>query len=159
MTQHHAPVPPAGYPPSATPRGTTAAAVGIALGGIAILVLGFWLGTRERTPAIPQLTLIEPRPGAVVERPVELIFDVHRSRMRVGPGGWGVGAIHIHAWVDGVEIMPAAADIEYIGAPARYRWRLPRVEPGERSIRIGWSDIQHRELGDGGSGTVEVIVR
>lgn len=138
--------------------GTLPAIIGFAIAGAGILALGLWLGTRERAPVVPQLTLVAPVEGDAVGRPVELVFDVTPARMRVGPGGWGVGALHIHAWIDEREIMPAAADIEYIGSPARYRWTIEGVEPGERTARVGWSDSRHRAVVEGMSERVRFTV-
>jgi hypothetical protein len=146
-------------PPPPGSGGTLPAIIGLALAGIGILVLGLWLGTRERAPAIPQLTLVTPAAGEALDRPLELVFDVSPSRLRIGPGGWGVGTLHIHAWIDELEIMPAAADIEYIGSPARYRWVIQGIEPGERTARVGWSDSRHRAVADGTSETVRFTVR
>jgi hypothetical protein len=143
----------------AGPSGTLPAIIGLALAGIGILALGLWLGTRERVPAVPALTLVTPAAGEAVDRPLVLVFDVSPTRLRIGPGGWGVGTLHIHAWIDEREFMPAAADIEYIGSPARYRWVIDGVEPGERTARVGWSDAQHRPVAAGMSDTVRFTVR
>jgi hypothetical protein len=145
-------------PPAATAASTRVAVIGLALGGLFILALGFWLGSRPRTPAIPALTIVEPAAGAVIDRPIELVFDVDHGRLRVGPGGWGVGTIHVHAWIDGRELMPAAADIEPIGE-ARYRWTIAHAEPGERALHIGWSDLYHQPIAEGMSATVRVTIR
>jgi hypothetical protein len=139
--------------------GRIAAIVGFALGGVLILALGFWLGTRPRTPAIPQLTLVEPSPGEVVDQPLVVIFDVAGARIRIGPGGWGYGTLHLHVWVDELEIMPGPDDIEYVGPPARYRWTLSPVAPGERALRIGWSDIRHRPIEEGASAAARITIR
>jgi hypothetical protein len=135
------------------------ALIGFLLAGAGILALGLWLGSREAAPRVPQLTLAEPTAAATVDRPLVLVFDVDRRRMRLGPGGWGVGQLHIHAWIDDREIMPAAADIEFIGSPARYRWTISGALPGERTARVGWSDLQHRPVQEGVSETVRFTVR
>jgi hypothetical protein len=139
--------------------GLVPAVIGFILAGVGILALGLWLGLRERTPATPQLTLVAPTASEAVDGPVYLLFDVDRSRMRIGPGGWGIGQLHVHAWVNGREIMPAAADIELVGNPSRYRWTLGVLPPGEHTVRVGWSDVRHREVEAGSSEVVHFTVR
>jgi hypothetical protein len=146
-------------PPPRHHTGNTIAVIAFALGGVLILALGLWLGSRTPAPAIPQLTLVEPSAGAVLSQPVELIFDVHNARIRIGPGGWGYGTMHVHAYVGSLEIMPGPDDIEFIASPSRYRWTLPALAPGEHEVRIGWSDLYHLPVEEGGSERVRVTVR
>jgi hypothetical protein len=139
--------------------GQRAAVIAFMLGGVLILALGFWLGTRPRPPAAPQLTLVEPAPGALVDQPVQLVFDVDRARIRIGPGGWGYGTMHLHVMIDDFEVMPGPDDIEYVGSPSRYRWTLPATRPGERTLRLIWSDLQHQPVAEGASDAVRVRIR
>jgi hypothetical protein len=148
----------ADYPPQ-QPLGKAAAIAFLMISGVFILALGLWLGTRPQRPTVPQLTLVEPRDGAAVDTPVELIFDVDRARIRIGPGGWGYGTMHLHVLVDGLEVMPGPDDIEYVGSPSRWRWTLPPVAPGERSLHLFWSDLRHRPVEDGAAETIRVHVR
>jgi hypothetical protein len=55
--------------------------------------------------------------------------------------------------------MPAAADIELVGNPSRYRWTLGVLPPGEHTVRVGWSDVRHREVEAGSSEVVHFTVR
>lgn len=149
------PAPPTGGRPNILPVVIT-----FLIGGALILTLGFWAGSRERGPAkeiVPQLTLIEPTDGAVVGQPLELLFEAP-ARLGMGPGGWGTRRLHLHALVDGVEIMPAATDIQAVGEN-RYRWVLSNISPGRHEIRLQWAGLDHRPISEGASETVVIEVR
>ena len=61
--------------------------------------------------------------------------------------GWGTGRLHLHAWVDGVEHMPAAADIRALDGNT-YVWTLSNIQPSMTRLRLylAWSDAAHRPL-------------
>lgn len=58
------------------------------------------------------------------------------------PGGWGSRGYHIHARMDGRELMPGPQDIRR--AEGEYLWTLPStVATDAGSIRLFWSDLDH----------------
>lgn len=137
--------------------------VAFILGGALILGFGFWSGGRERgskgaaDAAPPGIVLIEPGAGAVHRGAVPLLFETTQS-LRLTPAGWGAGDAHLHAMVDGVELMAGRGDLEEVG-PRRYQWTLRRLEPGSHEIRLFWSGADHRPLPDGASAAVVVEIR
>lgn len=104
-----------------------------------------------------EIVLLRPAQGAEVSGPVELIFETP-APLTLGPRGWMAGEHHLHASVDGRELMPGAAEVESVGAQ-RFRWVIPPLEPGERTLRLYWSDPSHRPLSEGASQEVRVRAR
>ncbi len=166
QTNESAPPPSAPRPSPPSPAGpsVTSTVVGILMVGITVLVLGFWVDARRGAGAgagnpvgPPQIVLVEPEAGAVVGSRVPVLFEVP-AQLRPGPGGWQTGRLHIHATVDGRELMPGREDIERVGA-SRYRWTLPPLQPGAYTLQLFWSDPAHRPIEEGASATVSVEVR
>jgi hypothetical protein len=131
---------------------------------LAALLLGFawWaneagLRAGAEARAVPDIVLVEPADGSLVEGSVDLVFETD-AELRRGPAGWEVRGHHIHAAVDGVELMPGADDIARLGGN-RYTWRVRPLNPGTRELRLFWSDRNHREIADGASRTVRVESR
>jgi len=121
---------------------------------------------------IPQLTLLEPREGTVVQGPIEFTFEVG-GPFRPGPDGWGVGPLHIHMvqgrreymprfgplhihMVQGRrEYMPRFDDIRQVAA-GRYVWTMPPFADGEHTFRLVWATDTHGAIPDGASEPVTV---
>jgi hypothetical protein len=146
------------YPPE-TSDSLTGRIAGLVAVGLFVLLLGFWVASREAAvppPGPEPLVLLEPAEGDVVASPIVLRFRT-AAPLDIGRTGWGAGPYHVHAEVDGREIMPAAADIEPLEDGA-YAWTLHRVEPGERAVRLTWSDPAHRVLEQGASRVVRIVV-
>jgi hypothetical protein len=132
--------------------------IGIAL--TAALLAGLaWL-SRERRAAeagrAPQLAIVAPRRGDTIPTPAAVTFTSARP-IELQPTGWGYDNLHLHADVNGVEIMPAAADIT--PQDSTYVWTFPDVRPGQFAVRLGWADEQHRPITAGASNIVTGIVR
>jgi hypothetical protein len=114
------------------------------LGALALLVSGGASDGGGATGALPELELISPEDGAVVPAPLQLTFRTGEPLSR-GPGGWGTGQYHLHAALDGVEVMPGPADLSDLGND-RYAWMLAGVRPGVLEIRLFWSDSEHNPV-------------
>lgn len=147
-----------------TPRWTVSDRVFGAVAAVALLAaLWFALaggeeddGARPVAPP-PPITVVEPRDGAEVAPPVAVVFDPG-SRMRRDASGWvAAGRYHLHAMIDGVELMAAPHEIQPLEG-TRYRWVLP-LAPGEHRLRLQWSGPDHRTLAEGGSPPLVVRVR
>jgi hypothetical protein len=146
------------YPPEVSDS-RTGTIIAFVVGGLFILLLGIWVASRQPGAEVatpPALRLLEPVDGAVVTLPLELRFHVD-AELGVGRGGWGTGPFHLHADVDGFEIMPAAADLAALGE-GEYRWTVRGVEAGQRTLRLTWSDPSHRVLEQGASQPVTIII-
>jgi len=134
--------------------------VGAAMVLAALLLLLFGgAGDEGAAPSLPPpgLSLESPARGAVIEGALEVRFRIDGVGERM-PGGWGVGEYHLHAELDGREIMPSPADIRRLPDGA-YAWTIGSPSPGEREIRLFWSDRAHREVAEGATGRVRVTVR
>lgn len=132
---------------------------GMVLAALVLLVAGGEsdTGARPETFATPRLEMVQPREGDVIEGPLPVVFRVD-GEMEIGPGGWGVGTHHLHLELDGVELMPAAADIERLGE-GEYRWVLRTPAPGPHTLRLLWSGMDHRPLPGTATPPVRVEVR
>jgi hypothetical protein len=111
-------------------------------------------GADDGPDRVPSLTILAPAPGAMLDHPAELRFDAGAT-LRPGATGWSAGALHVHLLIGTTEVMPAAGDLTHLGG-TRYLWRLPRVGAGESTLRLTWSDANHREIEAGASVPVPV---
>jgi hypothetical protein len=153
--------PPASGSPT-PPVSTRGIALGVALIALALVAMGLWADRQGRSIAAaerhpPAIELLAPAEGAVLRGVVELRF-ASPADLRRGPGGWVSGPFHLHAAVDGQEIMPGAADLARTGE-GEYRWTLGTLPAGMREIRLFWSDRYHREVEGSGTAPVRVEIR
>ncbi|CAN5861498.1 hypothetical protein BH23GEM3_BH23GEM3_07440 [soil metagenome] len=133
--------------------------VGVLLVVLALLGFGLWVDHEARQisatgPLPPEIVLLEPTNGATVSGPLELVFEAE-AELRRGPGGWQSGPFHIHAAIDEREIMPGGDDIRRVSG-IRYIWTIRSIPPGQRTLRLFWSDHRHQEVAGGGSRAVRV---
>jgi len=105
---------------------------------------------------VPSLVVIEPGAGDTIASPAVIRFTAGND-LALGGMGWASNDLHLHIYVDGTEIMPAAADIQDAG-DGTFLWTLP-VEPGTRTLQLKWAGLDHGDLDVGASREVEVIVR
>ncbi len=132
----------------------------LVVGGI-LLAIGLWTGGNQHAPsaaaAPAALTILEPADSATVAAPVEITFSTP-APLRLTPMGWQAEHLHLHAIVDGAEIMPGALDIRALGED-RYRWRLKSVAAGAHDIRLVWARPDHRSIPEGASADVPFTVK
>jgi hypothetical protein len=133
-------------------------------GGVMLLVAvwlllsgGGMIGGAEAGAPPPALTLIAPVSGASVSGPLVLRFRADNTRLLSSPSGWGANGFHLHASINGVEVMPAPADI--LPSDGEYSWTLENPPVGEVTVQLLWSDGQHRAVGAGASQAASVTVR
>lgn len=105
----------------------------------------------------PDLSLVAPANGSVVEAPLLLRFRTGEARLLSGPSGWGTGGYHLHLSLNGVELMPAPGDIRHV--EDAWVWTVPNAPVGEMTLRLLWSDEAHRPVEAGASSEVTVTVR
>lgn len=113
-------------------------------------------GGRPLAPP-PAVRLLEPAAGATLDAPLAVVFEVDREMERMS-SGWGVEGYHIHLQLDGLELMPASADIEPRG-DRTYRWSVGPLEPGEHRLRLFWSDANHAPVEGGESEAIGIRAR
>jgi hypothetical protein len=132
--------------------------VGILIAGLVVLAIGLWLGRRPVGPAegLLQIELVRPSAGDTVVGNARIEFRT-KARLTKAPEGWRAGRLHLHALVDGVELMPGAADITRIGDGA-FVWQLPQLRAGEHEIALRWSAPDHRPVDEGATDIVPFVV-
>lgn len=123
---------------------------------LAVLLFGGEGDTGQPAAPAPRLSVVAPAAGALVREALVVEFRSD-AELRPQPGGWGVGSHHLHLELDGTEYMPAPTDVERLPSGA-YRWVLPRLDPGEHTLRLFWSGPDHRPLPDGASAPVRFSV-
>lgn len=131
--------------------------------GVAMLLMAvalFFIGgegdtTRRPLVAAPVLDLLAPQEGAVIDGPVEMIFSTSRP-ITAHRDGWGVDDFHLHAHLDGQEVMPNAAQIVPL-EKGRYRWTV-KLPAGAHAVRLYWAGPDHKPL-PGGSEARRITVR
>ncbi|MDE1011180.1 MAG: hypothetical protein OSB38_36515 [Paraburkholderia fungorum] len=102
-----------------------------------------------RAPAVqakvPPLRILFPKSGDRVGTSLAVVFETpgDMSRMTMSAAAPDT---HLHLEVDGVILMPTESQLIRLGGK-RYLFvfDLP-VEPGERTIRVYWSDAEHRTI-------------
>jgi hypothetical protein len=132
--------------------------IGIGITIIFLVVLGYLAKHRAASEAqrAPHLSIVAPLDHAVVDSPLMIRF-VSEQPIVLDSTGWGYGDLHLHAWVAGIQQMPAASDITRYDST--YTWRLPSIGRGDQWVHLGWADQQHRALSQGASDSILVTVR
>ncbi len=130
------------------------------IAGVILLGIGLWTGGNDH-PAAPAaaaaLTIVEPAESATVVAPLDITFAT-TAPLRLTPMGWQAGQLHLHAIVDGAEMMPGALDVRAAG-DGRYRWRLKGVGTGPHDIRLVWARPDHHAIPEGASADVPFTVK
>lgn len=134
--------------------------VGVGMMVLAVVVMirgGETDGGARPLAGPPAIELLHPVAGASVAGPLAVLFRVESELVRQ-PSGWGVDGLHLHLQLDGLELMPAPADVEAMPGGA-FRWTVGPLEPGPHSLRLFWSDGAHQPVEGGESRTVDIRVR
>ena len=131
--------------------------IGIALTGVLLACLAYAAKLRNAAEAetAPELTITSPVRGETVDSPLVIAFTSAHP-LDLMETGWGHDAFHLHASVNGIEYMPAAADISAEGRT--YRWTIPAPR-GLVRFHLGWADHMHRPLQTGMTDPLEATVR
>lgn len=138
-------------------------AVGVVLVALGLFfwVLSFGEGGSDTgagpATAVPALSILGPAAGAELAQPAAVEFDAGAS-LTLGPTGWTADGRHLHLFVGGTELMASASDLRQVSG-TRYRWTLPRLPAGEATLRLAWSDENHRTIPEGASAPVTVRLR
>jgi hypothetical protein len=103
----------------------------------------------------PPLTMLSPTVGDTVPRPLRIQFT-SAAAIESLPGGWGAAGYHLHASIDGTEVMPGPQDIR--SERASYVWTIPGVPLGEVDVGLSWSDANHRALPETATSPVTIVV-
>jgi hypothetical protein len=132
--------------------------IGIALTCVLLACLAYAAKLRNAAESqmAPQLTITGPSQGAVTDSPLVIRFTAGHP-LDLMPTGWGHDNFHLHASINGVEYMPAAADI--IAQDQQYAWTIPTAPRGEINLYLGWADHMHRALQKGMTDTIRATLK
>lgn len=131
--------------------------IGMALTGVLLAALAYAAKVRNAAEkeAAPEITISAPARGVAADSPLVIAFTAAHP-LDLMPTGWGHGTFHLHASINGVEYMPAAADI--VGRGAQYEWTIPNAPKGPIEFYLGWADHMHRPLQKGMSDTIHATL-
>ena len=139
---------------------TIVGALGIIMvaAGLVVLIVQALTPEREVTAAadVPRITLLAPQSGDTIRSPIPVHFSAG-DRLALGAMGWTSDDFHLHAYVDGAEVMPAAADIE-AQPDGTFIWHLAAT-PGVRTLELSWAGMHHGALQEGASDQIRIVVR
>jgi hypothetical protein len=113
--------------------------------------------TGAAAPSVPALVLESPQDGEVLDQPAAVVFRT-TAKMEQDAMGLVSEGRHLHLSVGGTELMAGPRDITEI-SPGRYRWPIPKMEPGAYDVRVLWSGADHRPMREGASETINLRLR
>lgn len=105
---------------------------------------------------IPPLRILYPQSGARVGTQLAVVFETPGDMQRLTMSAATIGT-HLHIETDGISLMPVQDQLIRLGE-GRYVFvfDLP-VKPGERELRVYWSDGMHKTI-DASMQSVKVTV-
>jgi hypothetical protein len=133
--------------------------IGIALTCVLLGALGYLANRRSKVQnePPPSLGITSPAPGMATDSPLVIRFtSSHPLDLRAS--GWGHDNFHVHAVVNGTEVMPAAADIVRADSQ-HYEWTIAGIPRGSATYYLAWADQAHRPLRQGATDTVRFTIR
>ncbi len=144
------------------PRPLTPTIVVLFVVGAILLIIGLWTGggggQRAHSVAQPDsLVIVAPTDSATLPAPLAITFAT-RAALRAGPMGWQAGAYHLHALLDGQDLMPGVQDVRAAGA-GQFRWTMKNVPAGAHTIRLVWARPDHRSIPEGASQEISITVQ
>jgi hypothetical protein len=131
--------------------------IGMALTGVLLACLAYAARLRNAAELemAPQLTINAPAQGTVIDSPLVIRFTAAHP-LDLMETGWGHDNFHLHASINGVEYMPAAADI--VAQGTQYAWTI-QAPRGPARFYLGWADHMHRALHKGMTDTIQATIR
>lgn len=94
---------------------------------------------------VPPLELQMPHDGDTIGTQVAVVFKTPADLAAMTMGAAPVG-VHLHVEIAGVALMPTRQQLIALGGNSYlYLFDLP-AKPGANTIRVYWSDAQHRTL-------------
>jgi hypothetical protein len=130
--------------------------LGFVVAGVLLLVIGFWTAQRQQNPpadAVPVVTLLSPASDTTVGGALTVHFKTS-APLRLGPAGWAAGRYHLHALLDGVELMPGATDIRQVEGGG-YTWAVTPVRPGV--FQLLWARPDHTRVSQSASRQIRLL--
>jgi hypothetical protein len=126
---------------------------------LAVVLFGDWTATDGASPPLESVPTLQLQAAVPLDGARGLVLRFRSERpLRLTRDGWGVGPLHVHVSVDGIEYMPATRDIQEV-SPGEYEWTLPGVGAGSAEVRLFWSDESHRPMEEGASNVLTLPIR
>jgi len=101
----------------------------------------------EAPAQLPPLKILMPDNGATVGTHLAVVFQTPAdlSKMTMGTA---VPGVHLHIDAQDVSLMPSQEQLIRLGGDRYvFLFDLP-AKPGKNTVRIYWSDAQHRTIAD-----------
>jgi len=132
--------------------------MGIAATAFFLGLLAYVANKRQsEQAAVPALAIMAPIAGSAADSPLVITFSSTKP-IELTPKGWGAAGLHLHAWVNDVQYMPAASEIKKING-SQYQWALPLIGRGPLVVRLGWADVRHRPIAAGSTPDVPLTLQ
>lgn len=94
---------------------------------------------------VPPLELLMPRTGDTIGKQVAVVLSTPANLDDMTMGAAKIG-VHLHIELDGMALMPTRQQLIDLGSKHYlFLFDLP-AKPGPNTIRLYWSDAQHRTL-------------
>lgn len=94
---------------------------------------------------IPPLKVLMPEAGDNVGTQLAVVFETPANLQAMTMSAQVIG-VHLHVQYDDVSLMPTVQQLVRLGKSRYlYLFDLP-VTPGPRTLRVYWSDAQHRTI-------------
>ena len=106
----------------------------------------------EAEAQLPPLTILMPENGATVGTRLAVVFQTPADLSKMTMGS-AVPGTHLHIDTQDVSVMPSQEQLVRLGEDQYlFLFELP-AKPGKSTLRIYWSDAQHRTI----AGTVQQV--
>jgi hypothetical protein len=107
----------------------------------------------EASARLPPLKILMPENGATVGTHLAVVFQTPANLSKMTMGAAVLGA-HLHVDAQDISMMPSQEQLVRLGKDRYlFLFDLP-AKPGKNTLRIYWSDAQHRTIAD----TVQQII-
>ena len=101
----------------------------------------------EAPAQLPPLKILMPETGATVGTRLAVVFQTPADLSKMTMGAPVPGA-HLHIDAQDVSVMPSQEQLVRLGEDRYlFLFDLP-AKPGKNTLRIYWSDAQHRTIAD-----------
>ncbi len=96
---------------------------------------------------LPPLKILMPDDGATVGTHLAVVFQTPADLSKMTMDA-SVPGVHLHIDAQGLSMMPSREQLVRLGEDRYvFLFELP-VRPGKNTLRIYWSDAQHRTIAD-----------
>ena len=133
--------------------------IGVFLTAALLALLGYLANRRNaEISAVPKLIIESPKMSEVLDSPLVVRFSASPA-LQLRSTGWGIGGLHLHAWLNDQQIMPAADEIKEVG-DRTYEWQMRSITRARAiHLHLGWADMAHKPVPEGNSDEIQFDLR